>query len=66
MATIQLTLDIKKCTKCHFVESHRTKGAGFALDYFCTEKDNREIAGYVEWDSDMPLVPEWCPHLVKN
>lgn len=21
----------------------------------------KKIAGYVEWDSEMPNVPEWCP-----
>ena len=46
-----------------------------AFDYYCkltpnkvkcgvhTYKisDYKKIAGYVEWDSEMPNVPDWCP-----
>ena len=29
-------------------------------DYMC-EKANRKIAGAVEWPSEIPEVPNWCP-----
>jgi hypothetical protein len=40
--------------------SEPTKGAGCATDYYCILA-NKKIAGYVEWDREMPEVPEWCP-----
>ena len=39
--------------------------AEVAHDYFCGVND-REIMGYVEHDWEMPLVPKWCPLLVKE
>lgn len=63
----RIVVEIKKCDKCPFVESSRTVGAGFALDYFCTKMrspetgEMKKIAGYVEWDREMPTVPDWCP-----
>lgn len=52
--------EIEKCNKCPFVKTELTFGAGYAMDYICT-KTNKRIVGYVEWDSEIPEVPEWCP-----
>ena len=58
---MSLFLDFTKCDKCPYAKTERTPGAGYALDYFCSRKNGRKVAGYVEWDSDMPLIPSWCP-----
>ena len=72
---IGIFLNIEKCwsadnenniKKCPFVISDKTEGAGCASDYFCAAANNKKIAGYVEWESDMPLVPDWCPKRVSN
>lgn len=61
---------ISNCTKqCPYVRTVRTKGAGYAEDYLCSKAEKKDgklrmIAGYVEWDSDLPKegeFPEWCP-----
>mgnify|MGYP003385489156 CR=1 FL=1 len=61
---------INNCSKeCPYVKTERTAGAGYAEDYFCTKAKKvngkfRMIAGYVEWDSDLPKpgeFPKWCP-----
>lgn len=31
-----------------------------------TSVSNIRIAGYVEWDSDLPTPPEWCPLKVND
>jgi hypothetical protein len=59
-------LGITKCNNCEFVSTTRTSGAGYALNYFCSKKDNQTIARYVEWASDMPEVPSWCPFRVYS
>lgn len=52
--------EIEKCDKCPFVKTELTFGGGYAMDYICT-KTNKKIVGYVEWDHEIPEVPEWCP-----
>jgi hypothetical protein len=63
---VVITVPVKKCDKCPFHKTERTAGAGYALDYFCGKIDNKEITGYVEWESEMPGVPEWCPFRKKG
>lgn len=58
--------NIEKCDKCPFVKTKLTKGFGYALDYMCSKKDNRVITSYIEWDSQIPPVPEWCPIKVND
>ena len=48
----------------HYKE--RTAGAGYAFDFFCKAADNRKITGYVEWESEIPPVPSWCPFYIKQ
>ena len=64
--TIVLKYELKDCSTCPLVETDRTQGAGFALDYFCKACDNKKIVGYVEWDGDMVPVPEWCPFRIEK
>lgn len=63
MAKIQL--DIKKCWDgCPYCKP-RFGGHGDADDWKC-HKANRYIMAYVEYESEMPEVPAWCPLLVKD
>lgn len=59
---------IYKCQECPFSIVQATPGAGCAIDRFCNcKKTNnkqmhmRKIGGYIEWDSEEPAVPDWCP-----
>jgi hypothetical protein len=47
-------------------ETERTIGAGYAFDYLCKACGKRKIVGYVEWDSEIPPVPDWCPFRIKS
>jgi len=60
---VEIKYVITSCSKCHFIGTKRTVGAGYALDWFCTKCNNKPIAGYVEWTRDEPSrIPEWCPY----
>ena len=68
MAKIQLIYDINNCSHCPL---HRTQPLitsdswEHASDYYC-ESNGKKIAGYIEWESDMPNIPNCCPHLLKE
>jgi hypothetical protein len=69
MATIYLNL--KNCVQledsnvigigCPHAGSRLTKGFGYATDYFCKLNGGQVTSGYVEWNSDIKSVPDWCP-----
>ncbi len=77
---MKIILDIKNCSECPKVITRRTRGAGYAFDYLCgtckssfvnhmtgnKETIYKKIVGYVEYDSEIPDVPEWCPLIFKN
>lgn len=56
---------IGRCDDCPFVEVSRTLGAGYAHDYLC-RKTQKTIVSYVEYDSEIPPVPQWCPFKIKE
>lgn len=59
---VTIKIPINRCDKCPFVVTERTPRSGYALDYFCNyNKDSKLITTYVEWDSDMVPIPDWCP-----
>lgn len=58
MTTIQM--QIKDCSECPKHKTERTPCSGYASDYYCRLTGNK-IAGYIEWPSEMPEVPENCP-----
>jgi hypothetical protein len=62
---IVLKYELENCSKCPLVCITRTKGAGYAEDYHCSAL-NKKIVGYVEWDSDLVPVPDWCPHRIEK
>ena len=75
MTTIAIALNILKCDstddklgiKCPFLNTARTPQSGYAIDYFCGgTPENRKITGYVEWNRDVPEVPDWCPFRVTS
>lgn len=60
---MRVYIDVTTCKDCPFIKHDRTEGAGYALDYTCSAtKDNKLIAGYVEYQSEFPkTIPGWCP-----
>ncbi len=56
-----IRIDLKDCRTCPKCNKKLTKGYGYAMDYFCTLKDDRVTSGYVEWESDINPIPNWCP-----
>ena len=56
---------VGRCDECPFVKVSRTPKAGYAHDFVCTKAD-KTIATYVEYDSEIPPVPQWCPFRVKE
>lgn len=63
----KIGLEINKCRSCPLVEIERTPKAGYAFDYFCSATSPMKlIASYVEYPSEIPEVPDWCPILCKD
>lgn len=61
-----ITINIGRCDECPYCDTERTMGAGYAFDYFCkASKKKKKIVGYVEYDSEIPPVPAWCPFYIK-
>lgn len=58
-------IPIGRCDDCPFVEVSRTPRAGYAHDYLCS-KTNKTIINYVEYDSEIPPIPDWCPYRLKG
>lgn len=65
---VTVSIPVGRCDECPFIEQKRTIGAGYAFDYFCKalKRGNNKIAGYVEYDSEIPPVPQWCPFRKEN
>jgi hypothetical protein len=58
----KIILEIDACNNgCPHCGEKITKGYGYAMDYFCKLKNNKVVSGYVEWESDLNPVPDWCP-----
>ena len=78
MSTL-IQFEIKDCQDCPFCDCRRhwtSDSWEHAYDYYCTKKCekykidgklvNKKIAGYIEWRSEMPDVPDWCPIRANN
>ena len=65
-----VVVGVGRCDECPCVKETRTPRAGFAFDYYCnacqTSNGPRKITGYIEYDSEMPPVPDWCPFKIKE
>lgn len=62
---MKITFEIEKCNQCPFHKTTPYYSWEYAVNYIC-EKANRQIAGYIEWDDELPEVPNWCPIAVKD
>ena len=71
---VEVVIKVTDCRKCPYCQAERTKGAGYAYDYFCRkqwEDDSLNtfstIATYVEYESEFPKeIPMWCPFRKEN
>lgn len=68
MSKVLITIEVTDCRQCPYCQAERTKGAGYAYDYFCREQWEdplsvfSTIATYVEYESEFPKeIPMWCP-----
>ena len=61
-----INIPVGRCDECPFHYIDYTRGAGCANDYFCKAANGKKIAGYVEWESEIPPVPAWCPFYIKE
>lgn len=61
-----ITIPVGRCDECPFHYTDYTRGAGCADDYFCKAAGGRKIVGYVEYPSEIPPVPTWCPFYIKE
>lgn len=61
-----ITIPVGRCDECPFHYTDYTRGAGCADDYFCKAAGGKKIVGYVEWESEIPSVPTWCPFYIKE
>lgn len=63
-------LEIKSCKLCpNKKEANHWSSDGWdrMCDWVCSAKEDRKIAGSVEWfDESQISIPEWCPILEKG
>ena len=65
-----VVVGVGRCDECPCVEQERTPRAGYAFDYFCnavqTPSGPMRITTYVEYNSEIPPVPDWCLFKIKE
>ena len=65
-----VVVGVGRCDECPCVKETRTPRAGFAFDYYCnacqTPSGPKQITTYIEYDNEMPPVPDWCPFKIKG
>lgn len=60
MAKIQF--ELKDCRECPFHTYGGSSPYGDAYDLYCeNSKKPRIIQEYIEYESEVPPVPDWCP-----
>lgn len=61
------TLELKHCSECPFLKQERyytSDSWEHAYNWHCEKKNNKKIAGYVEWNDEKDIkIPDWCPLL---
>ena len=65
---MKIQLEIKSCQECPFWEEgdrRSTDDFDSGHDWFCKKKNNKKIAGFVEWHEKVE-IPKWCPIAVKD
>lgn len=63
---VTIEINVGRCDECPMCQTQRTPGTGFGRDYLCKASQNKLIATYIEWDSEIPPVPDWCPFRKKE
>lgn len=60
--------EFENCAGCPHVKIKPCQYSPIADDYHCgATPDDKKIAGYVEWESELPKEPpEWCPLMDKQ
>jgi hypothetical protein len=59
----KLLIEIDKCYECPFVKCERAytpDSFEYEWNYKCGRNDET-IATYIEYNREMPEVPNWCP-----
>lgn len=56
-----VVVGVGRCDVCPLVKKTRTPRTGCAFDYYCKAVNDKKIVGYIEWDSEIPPIPDWCP-----
>lgn len=68
MARIRIEKEIEKCWHCPMYRSEQVQSPDkfeMSFNYIC-KVANRVVAENVGHEWEMPLVPDWCPLLVKE
>ena len=71
MAKIQIEINSCMGWPYHTTKRHHTSDSFEMLfDYFCKKTleraEYKQIASYIEREREMPPIPNWCPHLIKD
>lgn len=65
-----VVVGVGRCDECPCVKQTRTPRAGYAFDYYCnavqTPSGPMRITTYVEYDFEIPPIPDWCPFKIKE
>lgn len=65
MVKIKIEKELRDCQDCPCCGDKY--GGGDTTTYFCEALENKPTIAYqVEYRSEMPSVPKWCPYRVKE
>ena len=62
---VSVTIPVGRCDECPYHYIHISPDIDSGDDYIC-KIANKVIASYIEFDSELPVVPEWCPFRSKE
>ena len=68
MTKIRFEYEINKCNECPAYMTKETLTPDsweHASNCYCGV-NNKKIADYIEWDSELPEIPKWCPYMIKG
>lgn len=58
--------DCSECSDCRSTRHYTADSFETAFDYLCYNNGKAKmIAGYVDWNEELPPVPTWCPRKTK-
>ena len=60
-------IPIGRCDECPCSTTRHAYGAaGYSYDLLCAAKGMATIMVDIEWDSEIPPIPNWCPFYTKE